>query len=113
MTITSRAIAVSSVFVALCLTSQIAAAEQWYFYVENDSSAAIKALYASEDGKTWGRFDIGSGIAPGKSVKLNWDKSTNNQSCDQQLKAVFADGSEIKTAKMDFCHDLDSPVVFN
>ena len=113
MSVKLRAFAISSFTIALYLASQNAVAEQWYFYVENSSSASIKGLYASEDGKSWGRFDIGSGIAAGQTVKLSWDKSTNSQSCDQQLKAVFADGSEVKTAKMDFCHDLDNPVVFN
>lgn len=97
----------------LGLVPNSAFAEQWYFYVENATSAPIKGLYASENGGSWGRFDIGSGIAPGKSVKMNWSSSTDNQSCKQFLKATFADGSEIKSAKIDFCNDLDDPIVFS
>jgi hypothetical protein len=106
-------IASSLLILGLAANSAPAFAGQWYFYVENASSATIKKLYASEDGKKWGYFDIGSGIGAGKSIKLNWSSSTDDQSCKQYLKAVFADGSESKSAKIDFCNDLDDPIVFN
>jgi hypothetical protein len=90
-----------------------ASAEQWYFYVQNDSSQAITGLYTSENGSSWGRFNLGSGIASGKKAKLVWNRSTNNQGCNQYVKAVFADGSDFKTDKMNFCEDLDDPIVFS
>jgi hypothetical protein len=98
---------------ALLGSNMVASAQQWYFYVQNDSSQAIVGLYTSENGGKWGRFNLGSGIAPGKKVKLIWNASTNNQDCRQYVKAVFADGSEIKTTKIDFCDDLDEPIVFS
>jgi len=94
-------------------TLTTARAEQWYFYVKNDSSQAITGLFTSETGAKWGRFNLGSGIAAGKKVKLVWNNSTNNQDCKQYVKAVFADGSEFKTTKIDFCEDLDDPIVFS
>src|SRR5687767_10730402 len=101
MIINKRSLIASGLLV-LGLSSNVAFAEQWYFYVENGSSTKIKGLYASENGRNWGHFDIGSGIAAGKSVKLTWNKSTNNESCTQYLKATFTDGSESKSAKIDF-----------
>ena len=104
-----------SATLALALTAGAATAhaEQWYFYVKNTTDAKMTGLFASENGKNWGRFDIGSGIAPGKTVKMNWDSSTDSQSCKQYLKATFSDGTEAKTAKIDFCNDLDEPVEFS
>lgn len=75
MIINRRTLIAASMLV-LGLVPNSAFAEQWYFYVENATSAPIKGLYASENGGSWGRFDIGSGIAPGKSVKMNWSSST-------------------------------------
>ena len=52
------------------------------FKVHNTTTHTIKKLLASEDGKTYGNFDIGSGIAPGKEVELVWDKSTDEGKCE-------------------------------
>lgn len=109
---TGRRMRIVSAFLVLGLAANAAAAEQWYFFVKNDTGSKMTWLAASEDGRNWGRFDIGSGIGAGKSAKLIWNKSTNDQSCDQYLKAKFADGSEIKSKKIDFCEDLDDPIVF-
>jgi hypothetical protein len=99
--------------ISLLGTMSTASAEQWYFYVKNDSSQAITGLLTSEDGSKWGRFNLGAGIGSGKKVKLVWNSSTNDQDCKQYVKAVFADGSEFKTTKIDFCEDLDEPIVFS
>ena len=84
------------------------AAEEYSFKVSNTTKSTIKKVLVSEDKKTWGLFEVGSGIKPGASVTLVWDQSTNKEGCNQWVKAVFADGSESEPAKFDFCEsDLD------
>lgn len=90
-----------------------ASAEQWYFWVENDSNTAIKSLLVSEDGKKWGYFDIGSGIAPGDKEKMLWNESANDESCAQWIKAEFSDGQESEAAQINFCQKVDDPIVFS
>lgn len=87
-------------------------AKDWYFYVKNATSSTIKELLVSETKSNWGGFDIGAGIAPGAQEKLIWDESTNNEGCNQWIKAVFSDGTESSPSKIDFCQDLDDPIVF-
>lgn len=89
-----------------------AAAEQWYFWVENNSNATIQKLLVSENQRQWNYFDIGTGIDSGEKTKLVWDESTNNQGCSQWIKAQFSDGEESKPAKFNFCQDLETPIVF-
>lgn len=43
---------------------------EYTYKVHNKSSSTIKALLASEDGKTYGEFDIGKGIPAGQTVTL-------------------------------------------
>jgi hypothetical protein len=82
--------------------------EEYSFKVHNKSENKIKQILVSEDKKTWGKFDIGKGIAPGKTATLVWDKSTNKEACKQWVKAVYDDDSESKPAKFDFCEsDLE------
>jgi len=90
-----------------------AAAADWYFFVQNSSSSRITRLEVREKGGAWGQFDIGSGIAPGQKVRLDWDKSTDNQDCRQTLRAFFADGSSSEPSVFDFCDDLNTPIVFS
>lgn len=73
------------------------------FKAHNTTKVVIKKMLVSEDGKTWGAFDIGAGIAAGGSETLVWDKSTDNEDCKQWVKAVFADGEESEPVKFDFC----------
>lgn len=87
------------------------AADEYSFKVENKTSDVIKKVLVSEDGKTYGPFDIGKGIKPGQTVTLVWDKSTNDQACKQWVKAVYDDGSETTPAKFDFC-EKDLEIVF-
>ncbi len=82
-----------------------ASAVEYTYKVHNKSSSTITALLASEDGKTYGQFDIGKGIAPGKIVTLVWDKSTDEGNCEQWVKAKFADGGVSPAAKFDFCEE--------
>ena len=77
--------------------------EGYSFRVHNKASEAVKKILASEDGKNWGHFNIGDGIEPGQTVKIVWDKSTDDQSCEQYFKIVFEGGSQTAPAKFDFC----------
>ena len=105
---------ISASLIAFSLVANVtsASAEQWYFYVKNSSNSTIKKLMVGEPEKTWGQFDIGSGIAVGENTKMVWDSSTDNQQCKQWIKAQFADGSESAPAYIDFCKNLDDPIVF-
>jgi hypothetical protein len=76
---------------------------EYTYKVHNKSSSTITALLASEDGKTYGEFDIGRGIPAGQTVTLVWDKSTDEGNCEQWIKAKFADGGVSPAAKFDFC----------
>lgn len=80
-----------------------AVADEYTFKVTNNTKLTIKKILVSEDGEEYGYFDIGKGIAPGKTVELVWDQSTNGESCEQYFKAVFADGEESEPAAFDFC----------
>ena len=79
--------------------------EQYSFKVHNTTDGKITKLLASEDGKSYGSFDIGKGIPSGETVTLNWDKSTNEKGCKWYFKAVFADGEESQAKKFDFCEE--------
>ena len=78
---------------------------EYTYKVRNKSRSAITALLASEDGKTYGAFDIGKGIPAGQTVTLVWDKSTDEGNCEQWIKAKFADGGVSPAAKFDFCEE--------
>src|SRR5689334_18024743 len=76
---------------------------EYKFKVHNNTKQDIKKLQVSQDGKTWGYFDIGSGIKAGETVELVWDKSTDNENCEQYFKVLFADGDWSDAVKFDFC----------
>lgn len=76
---------------------------EYKFKVHNKGKVKAVKLLVSEDGKNYGEFDIGSGIAPGETATLVWDKSTDNSGCIWYFKAVFADGGESPAVKFDFC----------
>ncbi|MDX6446439.1 MAG: hypothetical protein QOH71_3513 [Blastocatellia bacterium] len=73
------------------------------FKVHNNAKLTIKKIQVSEDGKKWGFFDIGDGIAAGAIDELVWDKSTDQGNCEWYFKAVWSDGEESDAAKFDFC----------
>ena len=73
------------------------------FKVKNTTDELITKILVSEDGEKYGYFDIGSGIKPGETTTLVWDKSTNSGSCHQWFKAVWESGKEGKPVKFDFC----------
>ena len=78
---------------------------EYSFKVHNKTEHTIKKLLASEDGKTFGFFNIGKGIGPGQKVTLVWDKSTDNGNCEQYFKAVFDNGEESEVVEFDFCEE--------
>ena len=92
---------------------QAMAADQWHFVVKNDTGSRIVKLEVSEDRKSWGDFDIGRGIAAGATATLVWDASTDNEACEQWIRAKFMDGSYSEASKQDFCQDLDDPIEFS
>ena len=87
-------------------------AEQWYFFVKNESKHKIVKLEVKEKNGGWGGFSLGGGIAPGKTKQIIWAESTNNQDCNQYLRATFSDGARSPAGKFDFCKDLDTPIVY-
>ncbi len=78
---------------------------EYSFKVHNKTENTIKKLLASEDGKTFGYFDIGKGIGPGQKRTLVWDKSTDDGNCEQYFKAVFDNGEESEVVEFDFCEE--------
>ena len=92
---------------ALAVFSQAgsAVAGDYSFKVHNKSDVGITKVLVREAGGSWGSFDIGTMIEPGRTAKLVWAKHTNNQDCEQWIKVVYADGSEAKATKFDFCED--------
>ncbi|HYO91905.1 MAG TPA: hypothetical protein VEQ40_09720 [Pyrinomonadaceae bacterium] len=60
-------------------------------------------MMVSQDGKTWGQFDIGDGIPAGATEEMVWDKSTNGESCKQWFKAMFDNNQESEAVQFDFC----------
>ena len=85
---------------------------EYSFKVKNNTKTTIKKLLVAEPGGKWKYFEIGAGIAPGKTVTLVWDESTNDEECVQWFKAVYADGVESEAAKFNFCED-DLELVFD
>jgi hypothetical protein len=81
------------------------AEEEFTFDVTNSTKTQITALMVSADKKDWGDFDIGAGIKPGETVTLAWDKSTNDQACQQWIIVKYADGSEAEATRFDFCEE--------
>ncbi len=80
-------------------------AEDLSFKVSNTTDSAIKKILVSEDGQSWGFFNIGAGIGAQEQATLVWAAHTDDQSCEQYFKAVFADGSESEAVSFDFCEE--------
>jgi hypothetical protein len=79
------------------------ASQDYSFKIHNNTKHAIKKVMVSEDGKTWGQFDIGDGIPAGATEEMVWDKATNGESCHQWFKAIFDNGEDSEAVKFDFC----------
>lgn len=97
--------------VALSLLS-VAALAEYSFKVTNNTDNDIVAIKVSDDGKSWGEFDIGSGIASGETAKLVWDASTDDGACEWTFRATFDDGSDSEDVDFDFCEE-DLELVFD
>ena len=85
---------------------------EYKFKVHNNTKVTIKKILVSEDGKKYGYFDIGDGIAAGATEELVWDKSTDDGNCEQHFKAVFANDEESEPVEFDFC-EKDLTLEFN
>ena len=99
--------------VASITASQSVNAEQWFFFVQNQSSSKIIKLEAKEENRPWGSFAMAGSINPGETKKIVWAESSNNQGCNQYLRATFADGHKSPATLFDFCKDLHDPIVYN
>ena len=75
------------------------------FKVHNNTNVKLTKILVSEDGKDWGFFDIGSGIAAGATTELVWAKHTDNSGCDWYFKAQWSDGETSDPTKFDFCEE--------
>lgn len=95
----------SAALVSGVMAPTLAWSSDFSFKVHNSTDSRITKVLVSENRKSWGFFDVGRGIQPGATMNLVWDKSTNNEACKQWVKAVFADGTEAKPAKFDFCEE--------
>ena len=100
----AKACSVAVAFAFLAIAS-FANADGYSFKVKNTTDETITKLLASEDGKTYGNFDIGKGIKPGETITLEWDKKTDGSGCEWYFKAVYEDGEESEAVKFDFCED--------
>src|SRR5690242_9363406 len=84
-------------------TLSFARSYEYKFNVHNNTKQHIKQLQVSEDGQKWGYFDIADGIKAGDTVELVWDKSTDNEGCEQYFKVQFAHDDWSQPVKFDFC----------
>ncbi len=99
---------VTKTLLTLALFACIGGANAYEFNITNSTKSKIVGVEASEDGKTWGKFDMGKGLAAGASTTITWDASTDDSVCEWQVRASYADGSESEPAKFDFCEkDLE------
>ncbi|MCB1024709.1 MAG: hypothetical protein KDB79_09985 [Acidobacteria bacterium] len=90
-------------FVLISYSSSYAQ-DSFEFRVKNNTRVTIKQLLVAEPGADeWKYFRIGSGIAPGRTMRLIWDQSTNDEQCIQWFKAVYANGVHSQPARFDFC----------
>lgn len=89
--------------VLMSTTLSFAKTNEYRFKVHNNTKQDIKKIQVSQDGKNWGYFDIGDGIKAGATDELVWDKSTDNEACEQYFRAQFSDGEWSDAVKFDFC----------
>jgi hypothetical protein len=98
-----KVVMLATALLLMSFTLSFAKQPDYKFKVHNNTKVAIKKIMVSEDGKKWGYFDIGTGIAAGATDELVWDKSTDEGSCEWYFKAVWSDGEESEAVKFDFC----------
>ena len=98
--------------VCLVIAGQALAAQEYHFKVANKTSADITTLQVSVDKKTWGNFDVGDGVKAGDTETFVWDESTNNEPCEEWIRAKFSDGEWSPASHQNFCKDMDAPIEF-
>ena len=98
--------------VCLVIAGQSLAAQEYHFKVANKTSADITTLQVSVDKKTWGKFDVGDGVKAGDTETFVWDESTNNEPCEEWIRAKFSDGEWSPATRQNFCKDMDAPIEF-
>jgi hypothetical protein len=103
--LTKFAVLASAFVVVAFLCPVVRGGDDVSFKVHNNTKETITKLLVSEDGKTYGFFDLGDGIEPGDTETIVWDKSAHGQSCHQWFKAVWESGEEGKAVKFDFCEE--------
>lgn len=91
---------------------EVSAANTYHFKVANKTSTDITKLQVSVDKKTWGEFDVGDGIKAGETETLVWDASTNDEPCEEWIRAKFSDGEWSPPSHQDFCQNMDTPIEF-
>ena len=103
-----KSLATFAFLAGMLFAIEAAQAESYTFKVTNTTIEKMVKLQVSEDGKTWLPFDIGKGIGAGKSATMQWSEETNDQSCEQKVKAAYEDGTESEVAEFNFCEaDLE------
>jgi hypothetical protein len=102
----SRSMAIAALFViVLTGVSTPLVHAQLRFKVHNNTKRTIVGLVASESGEEAGEFDVGDGIGPGQTMTLEWDRSTDDSSCEWAFSAVYDDGTYSEPVLIDFCED--------
>lgn len=98
-------VVVKKAIFALAIFACIGGAHAYEFNITNSTAVKITSVEASEDGETWGKFNIGAGLAAGATTTITWDASTDESGCAWQVRASYADGSEAAPAEFDFCEE--------
>lgn len=75
------------------------------FTVHNNSDQDIVKIEVSEDGESWGPFNIGDGIPSEGSAELVWDESTDNSGCEWLFRATFEEGYVANSDTINFCEE--------
>jgi hypothetical protein len=99
----TKAVLLGSAFLLFAFFSPVALGEEYSFKVHNNTEETITKILVSEDGKTYGFFDIGDGIKAGDTETLTWNKESEGESCKQWFKAVWESGKEGKPVQFNFC----------
>lgn len=90
--------------VALCALPGLSQAA-YTFTIANNTGNKITGIEVSEDGKSWGDFDVGKGIPSGGSAEATWAENTDESGCEWQFRATFADDSVSEEIAFDFCEE--------
>lgn len=106
-----RNLLISASLLACSLVSSVASAsaqDYWYMYITNDSNFRLTKLSVADQGANWAACDIGNGISPGKTVKV---ESCPGRDCNQWIKTRYEDGGETAPVKLDVCNAPNNPIV--